>query len=92
MFRDTQVTKVAEALTSGGLLSGQGLNQETSPKQVGNTSWGSCYGTIMNLILMFSSGIDVLQVDKYGSTHFAKSVETRSLISTQSFEFAVNLH
>jgi hypothetical protein len=39
------------------LRSGQGLNQETNLKRAGDTRWGSHYGTIINLILMFSASV-----------------------------------
>ena len=42
--------------------SGQGLNQETNLKRPGDTRWGSYYGTILNLILMFSAVVDVLEI------------------------------
>ena len=38
------------------------MNQETNLKRSGNTCWGSYYGTILNLILMFSVIIDVLKI------------------------------
>ena len=42
--------------------SGQGLNQEKNLKRLGDTRWGSYYGTILNLILMFSVVVDVLEI------------------------------
>ena len=57
-----QLAKITEALNLGELKSGQGLNQETSLKRVGDTCWGSHYRTILNLILMFSSTVNVLEM------------------------------
>ncbi|XP_028061118.1 zinc finger MYM-type protein 1-like [Camellia sinensis] len=58
--REKQATKVAEALNTGNLSSGQGLNQETNLKRAGDTRWGSHYGTLVSLASMFSTVIDVL--------------------------------
>ena len=40
----------------------QGLNQETNLKCLGDTRWGSYFRTILNLILMFSTVVDVLAI------------------------------
>ena len=60
--RDAQFAKIKEDLENGVCRSGQGLNQETNLKRPGNTRWGSYYGTILNLILMFSAVVDVLEI------------------------------
>ena len=62
LFPIAQLAKITEALNLGELKSGQGLNQETSLKRVGDTCWGSHYRTILNLILMFSSIVNVLEM------------------------------
>ena len=61
-LRDTQFAKIKEDLENGVRSSGQGLNQETNLKCLGDTCWGSYYGTILNLILMFSAVVDVLEI------------------------------
>ena len=61
-LRNAQLVKITEALNLGELESGQGLNQETSLKRAGDTHWGSHYRIILNLILMFSSTVDVLEM------------------------------
>ena len=38
------------------------MNQETNLKRPGDTRWGSYYETILNLILMFSAVVDVLEI------------------------------
>ncbi|XP_020997367.1 uncharacterized protein LOC107486280 [Arachis duranensis] len=40
MLRDSQMTKTIEALQSGEIASGRGLNQEIALKRVGDTRWG----------------------------------------------------
>nr|XP_023871444.1 uncharacterized protein LOC111984045 [Quercus suber] len=61
-FRDAQFAKIKEELENGVHRSAQGLNQETNLKRPGDTCWGSYYGTILNLILMFSAFVDVLEI------------------------------
>ncbi|XP_030970139.1 zinc finger MYM-type protein 1-like [Quercus lobata] len=63
-LRDTQFAKIKEDLDNGVRRSGQGLNQETNLKRPGDTRWGSYYGTILSLILMFSAVVDVLEIIK----------------------------
>ncbi|XP_075658703.1 uncharacterized protein LOC142628502 [Castanea sativa] len=53
-LRDAQFAKIKEDLENGVRRSGQGLNQETNLKRPGDTRWRSYYGTILNLILIFS--------------------------------------
>ena len=50
-----QYEKILEALAKGEILTGKGLNQETSLQRPGDTRWGSHYGTLIRLITMFSS-------------------------------------
>ena len=61
-LQDAQFTKIKEDLENGILRSGQGLNQDTNFKRPGDTCWGSYYATIINLILMFSTVINVLEI------------------------------
>ncbi|XP_031267113.1 zinc finger MYM-type protein 1-like [Pistacia vera] len=62
LLRDNKACKVIEALSNGELSSGKGLNQETNLQRASDTHWGSHYGTLMSIILMFSSIIDVLEI------------------------------
>ncbi|KAK4585292.1 hypothetical protein RGQ29_022810 [Quercus rubra] len=85
-LRDAQFVKIKEDLKNGVSRSGQGLNQETNIKRSGDTCWGSYYGTILNLILMFSIVVDVLEIIEENSLSDQK-VEARSIIrSILSFE------
>ena len=61
-LRDAQFVKIKEDLENGVRRSGQGLNQEINLKCHGDTCWGSYYGTTLNLILMFSTIVDVLEI------------------------------
>ena len=59
---DAQFAKIKEYLENGVRRSGRGLNQDTNLKCLGDTRWRSYYGTILNLILMFSAVVDVLEI------------------------------
>ena len=61
-LRDIKFAKIKEDLENGVRKSGQGLNQKTNLKCLGDTRWGSYYGTILNLILMFSVVVNVLKI------------------------------
>ncbi|KAK4591628.1 hypothetical protein RGQ29_016168 [Quercus rubra] len=92
VLRDAQFVKIKENLENGVCRSGQGLNQETNLKRPGDTRWGSYYGTILNLILMFSAVVDVLEIIEEDGLSDQK-VEARSIIrSILSFEFVFALH
>ena len=68
------------------------MNQETNLKRSGDTRWGSYYGTILNLILMFSAVVDVLEIIEEDDLSNQK-VEAQSIIrSILSFEFVFTLH
>ena len=68
------------------------MNQETNLKCPGDTRWGSYYGTILNLILMFSAVVDVLEIIEEDGLSDQK-VEAQSIIrSILSFEFVFALH
>ena len=68
------------------------MNQETNLKRSGDTRWRSYYGTILNLILMFSAVVDVLEIIEEDGL-FDKKVEARSIMrSILSFEFVFALH
>ncbi|KAL4626448.1 hypothetical protein ACB092_05G096900 [Castanea dentata] len=91
-LRDARFAKIKEDLENGVRRSGQGLNQETNLKRPGDTCWGSYYGTILNLILMFSAVADVLEIIEEDGLCDQK-VEARSIMrSILSFEFVFALH
>ena len=93
MLRGQQNAKVFEALNSGEILSGRGLNQETSLSRAGDTRWGSHYGTLVSLIALFPSVIDVLQmIEEDGLTHEQKSEARLLSNSLHSFDFIFCLH
>ncbi|XP_028117871.1 uncharacterized protein LOC114315457 [Camellia sinensis] len=93
IVREKQASNVAEALNTGELSSGQGLNQETNLKRAGDTHWGSHYGTLVSLASMFSTVIDVLEMISKDGSNLEQRAEANVLLgSIQSFEFVFNLH
>ncbi|GAV62305.1 LOW QUALITY PROTEIN: hypothetical protein CFOL_v3_05829, partial [Cephalotus follicularis] len=62
LLRESQVARLAEALTIGEMVSKRYLNQEISLKRPGDTCWSSHYGTLINLIILFSSASDVIKI------------------------------
>ena len=68
------------------------MNQETNLKHPSDTHWGSYYGTILNLILMFFAVVDVLEIIEEDGL-FDQKVEARFIVrSILSFEFVFTLH
>ncbi|KAL6541811.1 hypothetical protein OROGR_011297 [Orobanche gracilis] len=51
---------VAQALLIGELETGSGLNQELGLKRPGDTRWSSHYKTLLNVITLFSTIVEVL--------------------------------
>ncbi|QHN87193.1 Zinc finger MYM-type protein [Arachis hypogaea] len=93
MLRDSQMTKTIEALQSGEISSGRGLNQEIAVKRAGDTRWGSHYGTILRLISLFPSVVNVLEyVEEDGNNSEQRAEACHLLNVIQSFEFIFNLH
>ena len=91
-LRDAQFAKIKEDLENSVHRSGQGLSQETNLKHPNDTRWGSYYGTILNLILMFSAVVDVLEIIEEDGLSNQK-IEARSIMrSIISFEFVIALH
>ncbi|XP_057747944.1 uncharacterized protein LOC130967139 [Arachis stenosperma] len=93
MLRESQIQKTIVALQNGDVSSGRGLNQETTLKRAGDTRWGSHYGTILSLISIFSSVVEVLEVIEEDGNNPEQRAEACQLLNhIQSFEFVFNLH
>ncbi|XP_070682484.1 uncharacterized protein [Malus domestica] len=92
MVRERQQTKVMEAIQDYELPSGQGLNQETSLKRASDTRWGSHYGTLVSLVNMFSSVIEVLEMIVDDGVSLDQKGEADILLNLlQSFDFVSSL-
>ena len=91
-LQDVQFAKIKENLENDVRKSGQGLNQKTNLKRPGDTRWESYYETILNLILMFSTVVYVLEIIEEDGLSDQK-VEVRVIMrSILSFEFVFTLH
>ncbi|KAI8559486.1 hypothetical protein RHMOL_Rhmol04G0177600 [Rhododendron molle] len=91
-FRDKRAERIFEALSNDEILSGRGLNQESTLVRASDTRWGSHHGTLLSLLHMFSTVIDVLDVIVQDGNSEQKSDAFRLLKEMQSFEFAFSLH
>ena len=93
LLKEKQAARVIESVHTGELPSGQGLNQETSLKRSCDTRWSSHYNTMISLIDMFPSIVDVLDaVAEDGSTSELRGQAEHLSHFIQSFGFAFNLH
>ncbi|KAI5406839.1 hypothetical protein KIW84_053199 [Lathyrus oleraceus] len=79
ILRESQATKVKQALEHGEISSGRGLNQEMTIKKVGETRWSSHYGTLLSIVSLFSSMIDVLEMVEEDGIDLDKKVIDRQL-------------
>ncbi|XP_052181936.1 uncharacterized protein LOC127794728 [Diospyros lotus] len=92
-LREKQTNIVAKALENGEILSGMGLNQETTLQRSGDMRWGSHYNSLISLLAMFSAVIDVLEMISVDGSNSDKKGEAYNLLeSILSFDFAFNLH
>ena len=93
ILHDKQFVVVSESLKHSELSSGQGLNQETTLKHACDIHWGSHYGTLLILINMFSSMIEVLEIIVEDGSNSEQRYEATNLLeSMQSFNFVFTLH
>ncbi|XP_022855574.1 uncharacterized protein LOC111376802 [Olea europaea var. sylvestris] len=84
---------IIEALEKGEILSGRILNQETTLQRSGDTRWSSHYNSLVSLLAMFSSVLDVLAmiVEDESCSCDQRSDATNLLELIQRFDFAFNL-
>jgi hypothetical protein len=69
------------------------LNQETSLRRYGDTRWGSHYVTIIRLLAMFSSVLDVLEIIREDGMNSEQRTEAVILTDImESFNFVFMLH
>ncbi|XP_057248367.1 uncharacterized protein LOC104890039 [Beta vulgaris subsp. vulgaris] len=92
MIRESQAQKVAQALDLGELESGSGLNQELGLKRLRDTRWGSHYKSLLNIIHLFPTIVEVLvHIGKHGSSEdkFKAQIVLGSL---ETFDFVFMAH
>ncbi|XP_073137936.1 uncharacterized protein [Henckelia pumila] len=92
-LREKQAARIIKALENEEITKGRGLNQESTLVRPSDTWWGSHYSTLLSLIQMFGSLIDVLDEIVEDGSHSDQRVEALHLVKDmQSFEFVFNLH
>ncbi|XP_023731074.2 uncharacterized protein LOC111878813 [Lactuca sativa] len=92
MLHEKQVEKILEAIYVGEIETDKGLNQEYTLQRATDTQWGSHYVTLLNIGILFSSIIEVLEyvVEDCGSSE--QKAEVVILLDwTQSFDFVFAL-
>ncbi|XP_057770211.1 uncharacterized protein LOC130990025 [Salvia miltiorrhiza] len=93
MLRENQREKIIEGIANGEINTGRGLNQEMELKRPGDTRWSSHYGTLINLMHLFSSIIDVLEYVGKNGNDDAQRAEAIDLLDVMNrFEFVFVLH
>ncbi|XP_022893931.1 zinc finger MYM-type protein 1-like [Olea europaea var. sylvestris] len=93
LLREKQLDFIVEALEKCEILSGQGLNQETTLQRSGDTRWSSHYNSLVSLLAMFSSVVDVLAIiiEDESCSCDQRSDATNLLELIQRFDFVFNL-
>ncbi|KAH9805856.1 TTF-type domain-containing protein [Citrus sinensis] len=93
ILKEKHAIAVIEALKAGELESGQGMNQEIALKRSGDTRWSSHYGTLISIITMFSSIIDVLEIIANDASNSEQRFEANSTFKfMQTFDFVFTLY
>eukprot|EP00258_Populus_trichocarpa_P045430 XP_024461449.1 zinc finger MYM-type protein 1 [Populus trichocarpa] len=93
VIREKQYARNIKGLENGEISSGRGLNQETSLRRYGDTRWGSHYVTIIHLLVMFSSVLDVLEIIREDGMNSEQRTEAVVLTDImESFNFVFMLH
>ncbi|XP_038679226.1 zinc finger MYM-type protein 1-like isoform X2 [Tripterygium wilfordii] len=93
ILRAKQHDKVIEALKKGEIISGRGLNQEINLQRPGDIRWSSHYNTLLSLISMFSSVVEVLEVIMVDGVSSEQTVEACMLLEAiQTFDFVFTMH
>ncbi|KAH9783019.1 TTF-type domain-containing protein [Citrus sinensis] len=93
ILKEKHAIAVIEALKTGELKSGQGMNKEITLKRSGYTRWSSHYGTLISIITMFSSIIDVLEIIANDASNSEQRFEANSTLKfMQTFDFVFTLY
>ncbi|KAI5342480.1 hypothetical protein L3X38_010355 [Prunus dulcis] len=73
------------------LITGRGLNQERTLIRAGDTRWNSHYGTLISIISMFPSVVNVLQMIVDDNPNDSSGEAYKLWREIQSFEFVFHL-
>ena len=93
MLRDVRARKLKKALQLVEIESGSGLNQEMRLARPGDTRWSSHYKTILHIIDMYSTIMEVLATLGNDTTQRDDLPNIHAMAHVlESFEFAFNAH
>ncbi|KAL7120128.1 hypothetical protein ACP275_02G104400 [Erythranthe tilingii] len=93
LLREKQFEKLSEKIYFDNFVTGSGLNQEATLKRPGDTCWNSYYFTILSMIKLFSSVVDVLRYLANNGDDVAHCGQATILLrNIECFEFAFVLH
>ncbi|XP_066391970.1 uncharacterized protein [Miscanthus floridulus] len=97
MRKDALLTKhhdvLLEKIKNCEIMTGRGLNQESSLARPGDTRWGSHLKTLLRILIMWEAIIDVLEIVKKDSIKPTCNGGALGLIEKiESFDFVVILH
>ncbi|XP_061355584.1 uncharacterized protein LOC133300102 [Gastrolobium bilobum] len=87
------LVKIVERIARGEILTGKGLNQETTLKRHGDTCWGSHFGTVTSVISLFSPIISLMKIIEDEPKNDAARTDAGCILyAMEDFEFAFLLH
>ncbi|XP_024983888.1 zinc finger MYM-type protein 1-like isoform X2 [Cynara cardunculus var. scolymus] len=93
MIRESQREKVQEAIGNGEIETESGLKQEISHVKPEDIRWGSYYKTLLYLVDLFPSVVEVLAyVEEVGVNPFSQRKAYDLQVYFQSFDFVFYLH
>jgi hypothetical protein len=79
---------LVEQLDSGEITPGRGKNQETSLARAGDTRWGTHHKTLVRLMLMWESVLEVLEnISDDGTDGEKKTLASGLIEKMESFQF-----
>uniref|UniRef100_I1R6T0 TTF-type domain-containing protein n=1 Tax=Oryza glaberrima TaxID=4538 RepID=I1R6T0_ORYGL len=92
--RDEKQAKIVEeALQLGELETGRGLNQELGLKRAGDTRWGSHFNSLLNMIVMFPSVVEVIDDIAHNGSKAVDRLKAKGVLDAiQTFDFSFMLH
>ncbi|XP_019056423.1 PREDICTED: zinc finger MYM-type protein 1-like [Tarenaya hassleriana] len=92
MIRESHRIKVNEKINNGEISIGTGLYQDITLQRPGNTRWGSHYKTLLRLVELFSSVIEVLEHVENDGTDAVKRRQAYGLLKYfHTFDFVFYL-
>ncbi|XP_042035311.1 zinc finger MYM-type protein 1-like [Salvia splendens] len=92
LLQEKQIERLLGAFDCGELSTGTGSNQERSLQRAGDTRWGSHYRSLINLSMVFTPVIEVLQIVEEDGTAEQSGDACLLLGVVPTFEFAFILH